>query len=162
MLTTRQVLIRVDFDTLLRGYPIDGEVCEIAGYGPVAVCAVRDIMHSGDAFLAAIISKGQQVLGVSHYGRKALAHQASALEWINPTCAADGCTQHARLETDHRDSWAHSKVTLLDLLDRLCEHHHALKTLHDWALVTGRGKRPFVPPTDQRHPTNARGDPVPA
>ena len=91
-----KLLIRVDFDTLLRGYPLDGEVCEIAGYGPVAVAAVRDILESGDAFLAGIVTNGQQVVGVAHYGRKALAHQASALEWINPTCAVDGCTQHAR------------------------------------------------------------------
>ena len=155
-----KLLIRVDFDTLLRGYPIDGETCEIAGVGPVAVAAVREIAESGDAFLAGIVTGGEQVLGVAHFGRKALARQATALEWINPTCAADGCTQHARLQTDHRDPWARSKVTLLDLLDRLCDHHHALKTLHDWALVDGRGKRAFVPPADLRHPTRTRGDPA--
>jgi len=155
-----KLLIRIDFDTLLRGYPIDGETCEIAGVGPVAVAAVREIAESGDAFLAGIVTKGEQVLGVVHYGRKALARQDSALEWINPTCAVDGCTQHVRLQTDHRDPWARSKITLLDLLDRLCDHHHALKTLHDWALVDGRGKRAFVPPTDSRHPNRARGDPA--
>jgi hypothetical protein len=155
-----KILVRVDFDTLLRGYPIDGEICEIAGYGPIAVTAVTDIITSGDAFLAAIVTKGQQVLGVSHYGRKALAHQATALEWINPTCAVDGCTQHTRLETDHRDPWANTKLTLLDLLDRLCDHHHDLKTRKNWALTPGHGKRPFVPPTDPRHPNNSRGDPT--
>lgn len=157
-----KLLIRVDFDALLRGYPIDGEVSEIAGYGPVAVSAVREILESGDAFVAGIVTNGQQVVGVAHYGRKALAHQATALEWINPTCAVDGCTQHARLETDHRDPWARTKLTLLDLLDRLCDHHHALKTLHDWALVAGHGKRAFVPPTHPRHPNKARGDPLSA
>ncbi|MDQ1695340.1 MAG: hypothetical protein QOJ03_693 [Frankiaceae bacterium] len=155
-----KLLVPVDFDALLRGYPIDGEVAEIAGYGPGAVEAIRDILASGDAFLAAIVTKGQQVLGVCHYGRKARAHQETALEWINPTCAADGCTHIARLETDHRDPWAHSKLTLLDLLDRLCEHHHDLKTLHDWALVEGTGKRAFVPASDPRHPHHARGDPL--
>ena len=155
-----KILVRVDFDTLFRGYPIDHETCEIAGYGPIAVSAVRDILATGDAFLAAIVTKGQQVVGVAHYGRKALACQATALEWINPTCAADGCTQHARLETDHRDPWANRKLTLLDRLDRLCEHHHDLKTRQHWALVTGHGKRAFVPPTDPRHPDNARGDPT--
>jgi hypothetical protein len=155
-----KVLVRVDFDTLLRGYPIDGEICEIAGYGPIAVTAATAIITSGDAFLAAIVTQGQQVLGVSHYGRKALAHQATALEWINPTCAVDGCTQHTRLETDHRDPWANTKLTLLDLLDRLCDHHHDLKTRKNWALTPGHGKRPFVPPTDPRHPNNSRGDPT--
>ncbi|MEA2902040.1 MAG: hypothetical protein QOH36_1927, partial [Actinomycetota bacterium] len=33
---THKVILRVDLGTLLRGYPIEGEVCEIAGFGPVA------------------------------------------------------------------------------------------------------------------------------
>jgi hypothetical protein len=158
-----KLLVRVDFDALLRGRPIDGEVCEIAGYGPVPVTAVREMLAAGDAFLAALVTKGEQVVGVAHLGRRANALQASALEWINPTCAADGCTRAIRLEIDHRRPWATAKVTLTDLLDRLCEHDHDLKTRQGWALVEGSGKRPFVPPTDARHPTNAvhqaRGDP---
>lgn len=157
-----KMLIRVDFDALLRGYPIDGEVCEIAGYGPVSVDAVRDMAAGGDAFLAAVISKAQQVIGVAHIGRKALAIQQTTLEWLNPICAADGCTEYARLEVDHTNPWVRSKVTLTDLLDRLCSHHHDLKTLKRWGLVPGRGKRPFVPPDDPRHPESTqrtRGDP---
>jgi hypothetical protein len=158
-----KILVRVDFDALLRGRPIDGEVCEIAGYGPVAVSAVRELLGSGDAFLAGIVTKGTQVVGVAHLGRRATALQATALEWTNPTCAADGCTRAVRLEIDHRKSWASTKVTITDLLDRLCEHDHDLKTRFDWSLVDGTGKRPFVPPTDPRHPNHieekARGDP---
>ncbi|MDQ1705465.1 MAG: hypothetical protein QOF18_1831 [Frankiaceae bacterium] len=161
-----KILVRIDFDALLRGRLIDGEVCEIAGYGPVAVAAVRELIASGDAFLTAVATKGQQVTGVAHLGRKALAYQATALEWINPTCAADGCTQAIRLETDHRTPWATSKVTLTDLLDRLCAHCHHHKTHNNWALTTGTGKRPFVPPTDPRHPQHSpatnRGDPTAA
>jgi hypothetical protein len=168
-----KVLVRIDFDALLRGRPIDGEVCEIAGYGPVAVSAVRDLLTTGDAFLAAIVTKGEQVLGVAHVGRKALARQATALEWVNPTCAVDGCTQAIRLEIDHQKPWATTRFTLTDLLDRLCEHHHDLKTREDWALIDGNGKRRFVPHTDPRHPRNprnprrrnettARGDPTAA
>ena len=149
-----KVLVRIDFDALLRGRPIDGEVCEIAGYGPVAVSAVREMLASGDAFLAAIVTKGEQVVGVAHVGRKALGVQATTLEWINPTCAVDGCTRAVRLEIDHRRDWAATKLTLTDLLDRLCEHHHDLKTREDWALVEGQGKRRFVPPRDPRHPRN--------
>lgn len=164
-----KVLVRVDFDALLRGRPIDGEVCEIAGYGPIAVSAVREMLATGDAFLTAIVTRGEQVTGVAHVGRKALAHQATGIEWTNPTCAADGCTNTIRLETDHRDDWATTRLTVTDLLDRLCEHHHDLKTHHDWALIEGSGKRRFVPIKDPRHPRNplrlqrqaaaARGDP---
>ncbi|HEV3401290.1 MAG TPA: hypothetical protein VG078_05665 [Acidimicrobiales bacterium] len=37
-------LARVDLGALLRGYPVGRETCEIAGFGPVAVSAVRDLL----------------------------------------------------------------------------------------------------------------------
>ena len=150
--TAAKLLVRVDLDTLLRGYPIQGEVCEIAGYGPVAVSAIHDLIATGDPFLAAIATKGQQVLGVAHLGRAPTAAQHSALEWLYPTCAREDCSQARRLERDHRIPWAHRKVTIADLMDRLCDHDHDLKTNHGWELTEGTGKRPFVPPTDPRHP----------
>jgi hypothetical protein len=149
-----KVLVRVDFDTLLRGTPVDGETCELVGYGPVAVSTVTDLIDAG-AVLHAIATRGQQVLGVAHLGRKPTAAQQTALEWINPTCAAEGCPHTARLERDHRAPWAQTKVTLLDLLDRLCAHHHRLKTHQNWALTRGHGKRALVPPSDPRHPDHA-------
>jgi hypothetical protein len=146
-----KVLVRVDLDTLLRGTPIDGETCEMVGYGPVAVSTVTDLIDAG-AVLHAIATRGQQVHGVAHLGRKPTAAQQTALEWINPTCAAEGCPHTARLERDHRTPWADTKITLLDLMDRLCAHHHRLKTHQQWALTAGHGKRAFVPPADPRHP----------
>src|SRR5205085_695575 len=41
--TAAKILVRIDFDTLLRGHPVDGETCEIVGYGPVAVSAVEEM-----------------------------------------------------------------------------------------------------------------------
>jgi hypothetical protein len=41
------------------------------------------------------------------------------------------------LETDHREDWARTHITVLGLLDRLCRHHHSLKTTKGWALVEG-------------------------
>ena len=149
-----KVLVRVDFDTLLRGRPIDGEVCEIAGYGPVAPSTVRDLLAAG-AFLAAIVTKGERVTGVAHLGRQPRAVQDSALEWLDPICTREGCSQ-PWVQRDHRLEWAKSKVTLVDLMDRLCPHDHDLKTRFGWALVEGRGKRPMVPPDDPRHPLQGR------
>jgi hypothetical protein len=80
------------------------------------------------------------------------------LEWIYPTCAVEGCGQSARLQRDHRIDWSTSKVTMFDLLDLLCAFHHGLKTTKGWRLVEGRGKRPFVPPDDPRHPQHAPPD----
>jgi hypothetical protein len=149
-----KVLVRVDLDTLLRGYPVGDEVCEVAGSGPVPVSAVADLVAAG-GFLAGVVTHGRRVTGVAHLGRRPTAFQDTALEWLYPTCAAEGCGNRLRLEKDHRLPWATSRITLLDLLDRLCSHHHALKTRQGWALADGHGTRPFVPPTDPRHPRNA-------
>ena len=154
-----KVIARVDLAALLRGRPVDGEICELAGFGPVAVSAIRDLLDTGDPFLAAVVTKGEQVVGVAHLGRRANAHQQTALEWLYPTCAVEGCGTIARLETDHRVDWAKSHTTIFDLLDRLCRHHHDLKTLDGWGLVDGHGKRPFVPPDDPRHPRRANAPP---
>ena len=152
-----KVIARVDLLALLRGRPVAGEVCELAGFGPVAASAIRDLLDTGDPFLAAVVTRGQQIVGVAHLGRRATAAQQTALEWLFPTCAAEGCASSAFLENDHRVDWASSHRTVFDLLDRLCSHHHDLKTIDNWALVPGRGKRAFVPPDDPGHPRHARG-----
>ncbi len=157
-----KAIVRVDLGALLRGRAADGEVCEIAGFGPVAASAVRDLLDTGDPFLAAVVTKGEQVVGVAHLGRRPTAIQQSALEWLYPNCAAEGCSASTWLENDHRVEWTASHLTVLDLLDRLCSHHHDLKSLDGWRLVEGRGKRPFVPPDDPRHPRHAHAPPAAA
>ena len=126
-------------------------MCEIAGFGPVAVSAVRDLIDTADPFLAAVVTRGEAVVGVAHLGRRPSASQQSALEWLYPTFAVEGCSASTWLENDHRVEWASSHVTVFDLLDRLCSHHHDLKSLDGWGLVEGTGKRAFVPPDDPRH-----------
>jgi hypothetical protein len=48
-----RVMIRVDLDALLRGVALEGELCEIAGYGPVPVSVIEDLLapraHSSSA-----------------------------------------------------------------------------------------------------------------
>ncbi len=151
-----KILARVDLPALLRGYPVDGETCEVAGCGPVAVSAIRDLIDTGDPFLGAVVTKGKEVVGVAHLGRRPTAHQRSALEWLYPTCAVEGCNALAFLEIDHRADWSKTHRTVFELLDRLCPHHHDLKTTENWALVDGSGKRAFVPPDDDRHPRSSR------
>jgi hypothetical protein len=79
-----KILARVDLGALLRGYPVGDDVCELAGYGPVAVSAVRDLIATEDPFLAAVVTKGKNVVGVAHLGRRPNAHQQTALEWLYP------------------------------------------------------------------------------
>jgi hypothetical protein len=52
-----EVMVRVDYSALLRGYPLDGELCDIPGFGTTTVEAVRDMIATGDPVLKAIISK---------------------------------------------------------------------------------------------------------
>ena len=99
---TPKVIVRVDLEALLRGYPIEGEVCEIAGFGPVAVSAVRDMIDTDDPFLAAVATRGEKLVGVAHLGRRPNALQQTALQWLYPSCANESCSAQARLDYDHR------------------------------------------------------------
>ncbi|MBO0894479.1 MAG: DUF222 domain-containing protein, partial [Acidimicrobiales bacterium] len=101
-----KVIIRVDGEALFRGVAYEGETAEIAGLGPVPVSAIREIIQSGNAFIAAVVTKAKRVVGVAHLGRTPTAYQKTALQWSHPTCAVQGCFRHARLEADHLAPWA--------------------------------------------------------
>ncbi len=148
-----EVLFGVDLDAFFRGYPADGEVIEVAGFGPTSAQAVTDVLEHGSPFLKAVMTKGKDVVGVVHLGRRPNAVQKTALDWLYPTCAVEGCGVRTDwCETDHREPWAKTRSTLLDLLDRLCRAHQKMKTNEGWSLVEGKGKRPFVSSQDPRHP----------
>ncbi len=142
-------LLRVDVQALRRGQAIGGEMCEIAGVGPVSVSVARDVL--GEAIVKLVITDGVDVLNVTHLGRGPTAAQKAALLWANPTCSVQGCNRN-RLEWDHRQPWAETHHTRLDELDGLCAFHHDLKTRLGYALVPGTGKRAFVASDDPRHP----------
>lgn len=146
-----RVIVRIDLDALLRGYPREGELCDIPGYGPVPVSMIHDLMDSGQARLAMALTKGTEVLSVYLPRRHPNEYQKTALDLLYPVCAVKGCNTRAGMQADHREDWSRTHYTVLDLLDYLCRHHHDLKTNHGWALVPGRGKRDFVPPSDPRH-----------
>jgi hypothetical protein len=146
-----RALIRVDLQALLRGRVEGGEVCEISGVGPIPARRARELL--GDAVLHLVITRGVDVLNVTHLGRGPTAAQRVALAWAAPVCTVEGCYRR-RLENDHREPWAKTRHTRLDELDPLCDFHHDLKSYLDWALVPGTGKRRFVPPDDSRHPDN--------
>ena len=143
-------LLRVDQTALARGKVEDDETCDIAGLGPIPVSVARDLL--GDAILKLVITKGVDVANVTHLGRSPTVAQQVALWWLSPMCTNEDCTRTWRLENDHRIGWAETQRTRLDELDPLCDHEHDLKTYFGWALVPGKGRRPFVPPDDPRHP----------
>jgi hypothetical protein len=148
-----KVLVRVDLGAVRWGATVPGEVCEIAGFGPIPVSEALQLMN--DAFLALVLTKGVQVRNVVHLGRQFTEHQKTALEWSDPECQVLGCSCCARLERDHRDDWALTRRTTITSADRLCHQHHLLKT-QGWHLEPGEGKRRLLPPRE-RAPAMAGG-----
>ena len=144
-------LMRVDVEALRRGSAAHDELCEITGVGPIPVRVARELL--GDAIAKLVVTKGTDVVNVTHLGRGPTAAQRAALLWESPTCRVEGCAG-TRVEIDHRLGWARTGRTRLNELDPLCAHHHDLKTHENWALVEGTGRRPMVPPTDPTHPRN--------
>ena len=144
-------VLRADVGALVRGTVHDGEVCEIAGVGPVPVARARGLL--GDSILKLVLTKGADVANVVHVGRGPTAAQRIALLWQSPKCSNEACSS-TFVQIDHREPWADTKHTVLDELDHLCAHDHRLKTNHGWSLVEGTGRRAFVPSTDPRHPRN--------
>jgi hypothetical protein len=142
-------LLRVDVAALRRGRVDGEELCEIRGVGPVPVPVAERLL--GKAVLHLVITRGTDVLNVTHLGRGPTAAQKIALAWASPGCIVLGCWR-TRTENDHREPWSQTRHTRLDQLDPLCTYHHDLKTRFGWALVDGTGKRRMVPPDDPRHP----------
>lgn len=152
-------LIRVDLTALLKGGVGDGELCEIAGVGPISVQAARELL--GESILKLVITRGVDVVSVTHLGRGPTAAQQVALLWANPVCCVQGCNRVRRLEWDHRRPWSQARQTVLANLDGPCEFHHARKTRDGWELVQGTGRRAMVPPSDPRHPRRAARERAP-
>jgi hypothetical protein len=140
------VNVLVDYDALLRGETGAGEVCEIAGIGPVPV----ELVHRwlSDAFLRLIVTHGVDVKATSRKTRYVDAEQKAALfVRDHGGCVIDGCNADRRLEMDHWEvPFADEGPTKLDNLALLCVFHHVLKTRKGFRLDGGPGHWKLVPP----------------
>jgi hypothetical protein len=146
-----KVIVRVDHSALVRGEVADGEICEIAGIGPVDVATVQEWVE-GDAFKVAIATEGTDIRSIVHLGRSPIELQRTALQWHSAGgCAIEGCTSTARLEIDHVQEWSTTGRTTLDQLARVCGHHHDLKTHSGYRFgpLGPNGKRPLIAPDAQ-------------
>jgi hypothetical protein len=151
------ILARVDIAAFLRGRTVAGETCEIDGFGPVPVEALRALLPQ--AAIDLIVTDGVDVFNVTHFGRRATARQQVVLDWIGGQCTRLGCPATRHLQVDHRIDWAHVKITELRSLDWLCPQDHRRKTHQGWALVAGTGKRRMVPPGHPAHPRSTADPP---
>ncbi|MGH9169182.1 MAG: HNH endonuclease, partial [Acidimicrobiia bacterium] len=136
--------VRVDHAALIRGYPQGGEVCEVAGVGPIPVAAAKAMM--ADSILNVVVCKGAEVQTVAHHGRTISARMRAALCERYPQCAVQGCHESKRLEIDHVVPLSRDGARRLDNLVRLCSHHHRMKTYRGFHLERDRDRWRLTPP----------------
>lgn len=123
----RELIAIVNLESLLRGSLNPGEVCEIAGVGPIPLDVARSMF--GDALLRIVIRDGVGVRTVVHAGRTASAVQETAvLVEQGGRCGAPRCDLPIS-EIDHRIGFPAGGAVALDGLLGLCGHHHDLKSL---------------------------------
>ena len=151
-----KAIVRIDHAALTRGHTTTGEVCEIAGVGPLPVSVVRDLVDGGDVFLAAVVTKGVDVTNVVHLGRRPNALQQTALQWRDVECCIEGCPRPPT-EWDHHDDWARTHQTHLPSLGGMCDHHHAHKTNKGYRLAPSEipGKKRLLAPDNPDPPPRA-------
>ncbi|MSV68582.1 MAG: hypothetical protein F2877_05830, partial [Actinobacteria bacterium] len=120
--------IRVDIDALKRGRTENGEVCEIAGVGPVPVATATEYL--GEAFLKLLVMDGTDIRTIAHMGRALPAKLRTGVEERDRVCQVPKCDMSVGLEIDHIVPFAEGGATSFENLVRLCKRHHLQKT-HD-------------------------------
>jgi Domain of unknown function (DUF222) len=150
------VILRVDLAALHRG-ELDGdgaaqcdggpgEMCEIAGVGPVSLATATRVL--GDAYVKLVISDGIDIRTVCHVGRTIPASLKTALEQRDPVCSVPRCDNRYSLESHHLVAVTDGGPTSLDNLVRICKWHHDLITYERWRLRGGPGEWTWHPPPD--------------
>ena len=120
--------IRIDIDALKRGHTEHGEICEIAGVGPIPVATATEYL--GEAFLKLLILDGTDIKTIAHMGRAIPAKLRTGIEERDRVCQVPTCDVTLGLEIDHIKPFAEGGPTTFENLVRLCKRHHLQKT-HD-------------------------------
>ena len=120
--------IRIDMASLKRGHTEHGEVCEIAGVGPIPVATAT--AHLGEAFLKLLVMDGTDIRTIAHMGRAIPAKLRTGLEERDRVCQVPTCDMNIGLEIDHIKPFSEGGSTSFENLVRLCKRHHLQKT-HD-------------------------------
>jgi len=125
--------IRVDIDALKRGRTENGEICEIAGVGPIPVATATEYL--GEAFLKLLVIDGTDIRTIAHMGRAIPAKLLTALEERDRVCQVPTCDMAIGLEIDHIVPFAEGGAASLENLVRLCKRHHLQKTHDGYRLI---------------------------
>jgi hypothetical protein len=137
------IVFRIDHTAFVRGDTVPGEICEIAGIGPVPVAVVQRLAN--DAIFKALITDGTDIRAISHLSRVIPARLRTGLEELQPECVIEGCHVNRHLEIDHNTPIEEHGPTALWNLNRLCHHHHRVKTIQKLRL-TGNGTHQHLIP----------------
>jgi hypothetical protein len=105
------IMVRVDFDALLRGTALSGEICEIDNQGPISVATARDMAN--DSFLRFVFHQAGDIRTISHFGRTINRHLRSGLAHRDRCCVVPGCGVSYGLEIDHIRPFANGGPTEL-------------------------------------------------
>ena len=156
--------IRIDIDALKRGHTEHGEICEIAGVGPIPVATATEYL--GEAFLKLLVLDGVDIKTVAHMGRAIPAPLRTAIEERDRVCQVPTCDMSVGLEIDHIVPFAEGGAASLENLVRLCKRHHLQKTHDGYRLLkrvpggsSGLGQLASEPRWEWRPPRS--NDPLP-
>ncbi len=130
--------IRVDMDALKRGRTEHGEICEIAGVGPIPVATATEYL--GEAFLKLLVVDGTDIRTIAHMGRALPAKLRTGVEERDRVCQVPTCDMTIGLEIDHIVPFAEGGPTTFENLVRLCKRHHLQKTHDGYRLVKRQSK----------------------
>ena len=120
------VVVRVDYTALRRGFVEGDEMCEIDHVGPVPVSEAHRLMS--DAILTVLRTTGTVVTDASTDTRVLRKSVKRAVVERDRVCVVPTCGIAHGLEIDHLIPFAQGGPTSIDNLQRLCKHHHRLKT----------------------------------
>jgi hypothetical protein len=145
------VIVHVAYEAIVRGGVVDGEVCEIAGVGPVPVEVARDL--AADSILRVLVTKGGQPMAVTPGLRTVPRALRLLLEARDQMCVVPDCDVTHGLQMDHRKVFAVLGPTDLENCALLCKRHHDMKTYLGYVLGWAEdGSRTFSPPDDYLDP----------
>jgi hypothetical protein len=146
--------IRIDYAALKRGHSEDGEICEVAGVGPIPVATATEYL--GEAFLKLLVLDGTEIKTIAHMGRAIPAKLRTAIEERDRLCQVPTCDMTMGLEIDHIVPFAEGGATSLENLVRLCRRHHLQKTHDGYRLVRVEGEGASETRWDWRAPPDLR------
>ncbi len=140
-----RAILRVDAESLRRGYVEGEEVCEIAGVGSVPARVAKALL--GDSILEVVIKQGVDVVCVTTASRMIRhAVRTALMERDGARCVVPGCDQVRWLQIDHwKYDYRPGGPTVLWNLCLLCSAHHGMKTHGDYKLLGGPGKWRWEP-----------------